>query len=75
MIRKVIRQICEEEGVEEKELGMGSQARRVTSVRARVAWELNREYGIPMAEIARHVGVCTSAIAIAFRKIELEDKK
>ena len=72
LIRKVIRKICQEEGVEEKEVGLGGQARRVTSVRVKVAWELNREYGIPMAEIARHVGVCTSAIANALRKMERE---
>jgi GTP-sensing pleiotropic transcriptional regulator CodY len=72
LIRKVIQKICQEERVEEKELGLGGQARRVTRVRAKVAWELNREYGIPMAEIARHVGVCTSAIANALRKKERE---
>ena len=75
LIRKVIQKIGQEEGVGEKELRLGGQARRVTGVRAKVAWELNREYGIPMAEIARHVGVCTSAIANALRKKGREDKK
>jgi hypothetical protein len=28
------------------------------------------EYGIPLAEIARDLGVCTSAIARAVRKME-----
>ncbi|MBM4332005.1 MAG: hypothetical protein FJ117_12445 [Deltaproteobacteria bacterium] len=60
---------------DEKELRLGGQARRVSSVRAKVAWQLSREYGIPMAEIARHVGVCTSAIANAIRKIEMENMK
>ena len=75
LIRDVILKICQEEGVGEKELSLGGQARRVSSVRAKVAWELSREYGIAMAEIARHVGVCTSAIANALRKIEMENKK
>jgi len=35
-------------------------------VRAMIAWHLSREYGIPMAEIARHVGVCTSGLRMAF---------
>ena len=75
LIGNVIQKICQEEGVGEKELRLGGQARRVSSGRAKVAWELNREYGIPMAEIARHVGVCTSAIANALRKTERENKK
>ena len=74
-MREVIQKICEEEGVGEKELRLGGQSRRVSRVRARVAWELNRGYGIPMAEIARHVGVCTSAIANVLRKVEIEKKK
>jgi len=57
----------EEEGVGEKELRLGGQAWRVSSGRAKMAWQLSREYGIPMAEIARHVGVCTPAIANAIR--------
>ena len=44
-------------------------------MRAKVAWQLNREYGIPMAEIPRHVGVCTSAIANVLRKMEMKNKK
>ena len=75
LIKDVIQKISQEEGVGEKELRLGGQARRVSSVRAKVAWQLSREYGIPMAEIARHVGVCTSAIANALRKIEMENKK
>jgi GTP-sensing pleiotropic transcriptional regulator CodY len=33
---------------------------------------LNRGYGIEVAEIARHVGVCTSAIVNALGKVERE---
>ena len=42
-------------------------------VRAKIAWILSREYGIPVAEITRHLGVCASAIAKAIRKKEGED--
>jgi DNA-binding MarR family transcriptional regulator len=42
-------------------------------VRAKIAWILSREYGIAMADIARQLGVCTSAIAKAIRKMEGED--
>ena len=31
--------------------------------------------GVSLAEMARHVGFCTSTIADAFRKMEMENKK
>ncbi len=75
LIKEVIEKICQEEGIGEEELRLGGQARRVSNVRAKVACQLSRRYGIPMAEIGRHVGVCTSAIANAIRKTEMENKK
>ena len=36
-------------------------------------WILSREYRIAMADIAKKLGVCTSAIAEAIRKKEGED--
>jgi hypothetical protein len=45
----------------------------VGRVRAKITWILRREYGIAMAEIARQLGVCTSAIAKAIGKRERED--
>jgi DNA-binding MarR family transcriptional regulator len=42
-------------------------------VRAKITWILSREYGIAMADIAKKLGVCTSAIAKAIRKKEGED--
>jgi len=42
-------------------------------VRAKIAWILSRKYGVALAEIARKLGVCTSAIAKAIRKKEGED--
>jgi len=41
--------------------------------RSKIAWILSREYGIAMAEIAGRLGVCTSAIATATRKMEGKD--
>jgi len=40
----------------------------VAEAKAKVAYGLNREMGISMAEIARHLGVGVSAIAMALRK-------
>ena len=67
---RLIKEMCEKEEIGEGELRLGGQARRVSRVRAKIAWRLNREYGIPLAEIALDLGVCTSAIAKAVRKME-----
>ena len=74
-IDQVIRGICEKEGVSEGELRNGVQRRRVSELRARVCYRLNHEFGIPMAEIARHVGVCASAVVKSIQKMELGGKK
>jgi DNA-binding MarR family transcriptional regulator len=41
-----------------------------SELRARVCYHLNHELGIPMAEIARHVGVCASAVVKSIQKME-----
>jgi len=67
-IEETIRRICRESEVSEKELVSGGQRRRVTEVRTEIACYLSREMGISMAEIARRLGVGTSAIAMAIRR-------
>ena len=67
---RIIKEMCKKEDVGESELRLGGKARRVTRVRSKIAWRLSREYGIPLAEIARDLGVCTSAIGKAVRKME-----
>jgi hypothetical protein len=74
-IKDVIQKVSQEEGVGEKGLRLGGQVRRVSIVHAKEPWHLSREYGIPMAEIARHEGVYISAIANAICKIEIENRK
>jgi hypothetical protein len=66
----VIKKLCKEAGIEETELREGGRRRKVSEVRGRIALFLCREMGIPMAEIARQVGVGTSAIGMAIRKEE-----
>ncbi len=66
----VIKKLCKEAGIEETELREGGQRRKVSEVRGRIALFLSRKMGIPMAEIAREVGVGTSAIGMAIRKGE-----
>jgi predicted ArsR family transcriptional regulator len=60
--------MCRESGGSEKEVSSGSQRRRVTAARAEIACYLSREMGISMAEMARRLGVGTSATAMAIRR-------
>jgi len=69
-IDAVIRRMCKEEGVREQELKSGGQRRKISKIRARIAYYLSREMGISMAEIARNLGVGTSAVAMAIKKEE-----
>ena len=71
----MIQRMCTELGVREKELRCGSQRRTVTELRTEIACYLSREMGIPMAEIARRLGVGTSAIAMAIRRRSSEGSK
>jgi DNA-binding MarR family transcriptional regulator len=48
----------------------GGRRRKVSEVRAKIAYRLTRELGLPIAEIARKLGVGTSAVAMAIRKKE-----
>jgi putative transposase len=69
-IEEVIRKMCKGEGVKAEELQRGRQRRKVSEVRAKIAYYLSREMGISMAEIARNLGVGTSTISMAIRKEE-----
>jgi hypothetical protein len=49
---------------------LGRRRRKVSEVRAKIAYHLSREMGLPQAEIVRKVDVGTSAVAMAIRKKE-----
>ncbi len=68
LIPQVIKKMCLEEGIREKELRMGGRTRKISKLRARISCYLVQEFGSSRAEIARHLGVCTSAIARAVQK-------
>ena len=74
-IEEMIRRMCRESGVSEKGLRSGSQRRRATEARKEIACYLSQEMGISMAEIARRLGVGTSAIAMAIRRRNSEGRK
>ena len=62
---RIVPEICAKERVGVGELRAASEMQTVSRVRGKIGWILSREYGISLAEIARRVGVCTSAIAKA----------
>ncbi|MFX0203357.1 MAG: hypothetical protein ACFFCW_45220, partial [Candidatus Hodarchaeota archaeon] len=70
LVTRVIKKVCDEAGIKEEELRKGGRRRKVSHARARISYQLSHGLGIPAAEIARHLGVCTSAIARAIQKLE-----
>jgi putative transposase len=75
IIDRVIRKICQEEGIQEEEIRRGGQRWKAARIRRKIAFQLSHEWGISMAEIGRNVGVSTSGIANAIRKMEDVIKK
>ena len=75
LIAEVIERLSQKEGIHSEELRNGGKRRKVCEVRARIAYQLSREMGMPLAEIARHVGVCTSAVAKAIENIDSRNAK
>lgn len=75
LIDQLIKKVCKEGGIGEEELRNGGQRKKVSQIRAKVSYQLSREWGVPMAEIARHLGVCTSAIIKTIQKLEYQNGK
>lgn len=59
----MIQEVCMRDKINIWELRMGSIRRNVSRVRAKLAYQLIDDLGIPLAEIARELGVSTSAVA------------
>lgn len=64
-IEDIIAEQTADFGVSPVELRSGSRRRKVSRVRAAIAKRCTEEIGMTAAEIARHVGVNTSAITKA----------
>jgi len=67
-IEKIITRMCKESGVTENVAISATMRRRVSKLRAKIAWFLSREIGIPMAEIGRRLGVGASAVGMSIRR-------
>ena len=62
-IAEAIEQVCRQAGVSSRELQADSRRRPVSKIRALLAQRLVSEFGLPLAEVARQLGVSLSAIA------------
>lgn len=62
-VDEMIQHLCDQEAINVLELKTGSRRRSVSRVRYQLAHELVATHGIPLADLARHVGVSTSAIS------------
>ena len=74
LMDQYIKETCKENGISEQELRMGGRKRRVSSARAKIAYHLSCEFGVSAAEIARQLGVCTSAIVKAIQNVESKNQ-
>jgi len=61
-IQEFIEKTCKKDGIDRAELQGGSRREKVSRERANLAQGMLREFGLPLAEIARQLGVSTSAI-------------
>ena len=62
-INEFIAKICKNEGISIEELKAGGRRRPASRVRAQIALGLVKTHGVSLAEIARHIGVSTSAVS------------
>jgi hypothetical protein len=62
-VERLIAEACKKRQVSITELRSGSRRGKMPEVRAEVARKLVQDYGVTIAEVARQVGVSTSAIS------------
>jgi len=62
-IETILKEECEKGKIELGELRMGSRRWEISQVRSEIAQQLVRILGMPLAEVARLLGVSTSAIS------------
>ena len=63
IIDEYIGKLCKNAGVSVKALRSGSRRKEVSALRAEIAMGLVKEHGVALAEVARRVGVSTSAVS------------
>jgi REP element-mobilizing transposase RayT len=69
-IDEFITQICQDENVSVEELKGGSRRKEISRVRARIAIGLVKTQGVALAEVARQLGVSTTAISKIIKRAD-----
>ena len=69
-IKNIIEKECKAARISDQELKNGSKRKVVSTVRTIIARRSADELGLTSAEIARHLGVCTSTITRALARVE-----
>jgi hypothetical protein len=69
-VEELILERCKKGNISVSELKGGSRRGTIPGVRAEITKCLVDSYGLPLAEVARQVGVSTSAISKALRRAE-----
>jgi len=67
--QQLLEETCKKEDVNASELRMGSRRGRIARVRGEIAYQLVERYGFSLAEVARQLGVTTSAICKAICRL------
>jgi putative transposase len=62
-VRELVAHLCLQERINLEELQSGSRRPRVSALRSNTARQLVEQYGVPLTETARYLGVTTSAIS------------
>ena len=68
----LVKEKCREAQINEVELRSGSRRRAVSELRRKLCYYFYRELGIPLAEIARQVGVGTTGVAMALKETNMK---
>ena len=74
-IEGILREECRKGKIELEELRMGSRRGEIPRVRSEIVPQLVKQIGMSLAEIARWVGVSTSAISKILQRSILENKE
>jgi hypothetical protein len=74
-IEVILKEECQKGKIEYEELRMGSRRGEISRVRLEIAQRLVRELGVSLAEVARLLGVSTSAISKILQRSPQEKNK
>jgi hypothetical protein len=71
-VAQVIKSLCKQANITQTELKAGGRRRKLSQVRSKIIQVLVKEHGVPMAAVAREVGVTTAAVSMCLTRRENE---